>query len=199
MNVPASIPTSQNGITVQVRSSPHVEVDKANPWAWFVGPLTPVFKTRRYQQRAGAHRAKRYKTTFGASDGDDHITQVQGYWAGNVVNDDYSRANFVGVTAEGLPDGQTASKFRGGATHFTVISRGLVTIMCDYGEAKRLEVGDWVKVTPSKNSWNGIGVAPNTRPFALAKTHTPLIDGIGYVVDLPTRRVPSNEVIVLLC
>jgi hypothetical protein len=198
MNVPASIPTSQNGITLQVRSVPHLEVDRKDKWAWFVGPLTPVFKT--YNPRGGdRHRAKRYKTNFGASDDDSHITGVHGYWVGDAMSRSYDRANFLGVTAEGLPDGHSASKFRGGATHFTVISRGLVTIMCDYNEAKKLEIGDWVKVTRSKHTWNGIGVVGFSHPFALAKTHTPLIDGIGYVVDLPTKRLPSNEVIVLLC
>ena len=96
--------------------------------------MTPVFTT--------SNPATRPNPRKGAD-----VKDVHGQW----LDSEYSthepiRETFVGVSIEGLAEGEKCRRFGDAYSRFGCVTRGLVTIMCDYGDVEKIPLGAYVKV-----------------------------------------------------
>ena len=185
MNIPATPYTSQNGIVIQCRATPS-RSDRANDHAYVIPPMTPVFSTRDPATRPNPRK--------GAD-----VKDVHGQW----LSSQYSlhpptRETFVGVSIEGVAEGAKCRRFGDAYSRFGCVTRGLVTIMCDYGDVEKIPLGTHVKVIQGRNKFRGMPAA--MIPFSLAR----LEEGenpnhaIGMLMGKPDMRHRTNEARVLL-
>lgn len=207
LTVPASPLAQQNGITVQFRSH-HPDPAEAEAGGFVVPPMTPVFKT---PVAGNPDRKKRVRYTQDTNLNEYQAAHAQFCAVTNAAaapaaggNGHYTFENFLGVSTDGLPDGASAKKFPGQATHFTATTRGLATVMCCWENVKRLRIGDPVMVTLADtngtHTWNGINLStkPGNGPFTLKHS----IDDnrtIGHVVSRPDGvKNHANECTIML-
>lgn len=184
MNVPGSIHSSQNGIVHQVRSQPPRRLAREN-YAYEIPPLTPVFKTP-------AYAASRLKQKANIP---DLIENVHAQFFDSLGGEHYTRANFMGVSIAGT-NGAAARKHTDSVARFSLISRGLVTIMADYGDVESIPIGSYVKVTKSKNKFSGFPA--QLTPFSLQATTRDDMSAIGVLYGKPDMRHKSNDARILI-
>ena len=213
LTVPASPPAQQNGITVQFRSQ-HPDPGETAAGGFVIPPMTPVFKTNvagnparkkrvRYTQDTNLNEYQAAHAQF-CNVTDAAAAAAAGAAAGAAGATYYTYENFLGVSTDGLPDGASAKRFPGQATHFTATTRGLVTVMCCWENVKQLRIGDPVMVTLADtngaHTWNGIGLSERAGngPFTL-KHSTDNARTIGYVVSRPDGvKDRANECTIML-
>jgi len=157
--------------------------------------MTPVFLSR--PETCTEEKVKNFYTN-GKKRGrytyeEDHVPKVFAFYHKDYI---YERKNFVGMSGEGLPNGSAAQKHGGGATHFSVATRGLVTMMVNYEDVRKLEILSPVKVVPSSCRFNGFD--PNVVCFTLADATKEKKFAIGILMSKPSRRHPSNQCQILL-
>ena len=211
MNVPASPLSQQNGITAQFRSL-YPGSEKADASGYVIPPMTPIFKTLTPERH---RRAKRVRYTQ-----DTNVNEYQaahGQWCHNAnmrylhgipdpIETFYNFENFLGVSTDGLTDGQTAVAHPEQGTHFTATTRGLATVMCCWENVRNLRIGDPVRVVLARDSggrvsaWEGIKLKTgnNDGPFTLV--HSQHNDQtIGWVVSRPSGgKDCANECTIML-
>lgn len=188
LNPPASVQSAQHGLTVQVRSSPPKAADK-DASQLFIPPMTPVFRTT-----ASTHSFSKFA----------QHTHTSGTWNpvqrchAQHLDDDYSNVNFVGVSSDGLLNHHDVAKHGEKMSHFTVTTRGIVTVMCDYEDACTLKLLSHVKVAKSTRRYRGM---PMKTPFTLEMCtggDDTLDKSIGIVISKPNEVNRANEVRLLL-
>lgn len=184
MNVPASPESSQNGIVLQVRSVPpggfaHTE----NASSWIVPPMTPVFKNS-LEPRSGRKRHRRLTADVLDVHGQYHTGQQ------------YDRDHFVGVSIEGIRDGQAARDFGEAASRFSVVSRGVVTVMASSDDIKNIPLDTPVCVAKSARVFRGF--APGVTFFTIAKCMRGSDKCIGTMMSEYDKRHKTNECKILL-
>ena len=186
MNIPSSPFTAQNGIVIQCRSTPPRQ-HRSSDSAYTIPPMTPVFATASPAMRANPVRGSDVK--------DVHAQWFASEYDGAVQP---SRETFVGVSIEGIGDGSKCRKFGDAHSRFSCVTRGLVTIMCDYGDVESIPLGTNVKVIKGKNRFAGMPAA--LTPFSLAPVTgaDPQGAAIGMLMGKPDMRNRSNEARVLL-
>ena len=208
MNVPPSALSQQHGIAVQFRSCyPYVDTfGKQEAASYVIPPMTPVFKNP-VPTRVRRTKRVRYTSDVNEHEYQDAHAQYVHRLGGS---SHYTHANFLGVSTDGLPDGASAAKHPEQATHFTAITRGLVTVMCCYEDIKDLRIGDPVRIlfrtgTPTKpHTWSGIDLVGSATsqdgPFSLELTPAGSEnDTIGHVISMPgEKRFAANECTIML-
>jgi len=195
LTVPPTVQSAQHGITIQVKSRPptnarsfvdgqHYQKQKHTEWQYFVPPMSPVFETSN-----GTHSNKRAQT-------DDGIKNTHGQW---FDDGPYTNDRFVGVSVEGLPNGGDVVKHGEKMAHYTVVTRGIVTVMCDYTDTQHIGLMKHVKVKCGERKYRGMGV----NKFFSIEECTDQDDAskhsIGILLSKPTLDDKANEVRLLLC
>lgn len=195
MNVPPTVFSSQHEIVVhaKVQIPPNFAEDtRAGHYA--VPPMTPVFLSKpediSKEDAETFHNNRRKRGRYSFED-----DQVPGVFAFHHKHGNYDRKNFVGVSGEGLPNGDAAQKHGGGATHFSIATRGLVTMMVNYDDLRGLHVLENVKVIKSERTFNGFD--PLVGCFSLGRADG-AHDAIGILMSKPSKRHPSNQCQILL-
>lgn len=192
MNVPSSPQSLQDGITIQVRSqppapagtTPHTKSDFVIP------PLSPVFRTNDLDTHSSRRRRQRDKW---AEDNQNTMATHAQYYDGQT----YDNENFVGVSHEGLPNGADVLKHGNSMSHYTVTTRGLVTVMCPYHDIQDVPLLSYMKVAPTDTKFKGIDTNQGftLKQCTLAERHTL---AIGILVSKPDEINCANEARLLL-
>lgn len=177
----------QNGIVVQVRSVGNH--NGRTPDSFVVPAMTPVFRAP-----GTPSRGKRIKTN-------DDVEDVMGQ---PYASDDtyYTRDNFVGVSMAALLNGADAQKHGDSHARISVITRGVVTVMCDYATTKTLAINNPVRFMKHDPSPNFVGYPATTKWFkpvkAEIKNDNDRRFAVGVVCGLPDARRKTNEVRITL-
>ena len=108
----------------------------------------------------------------------------------------YDSHQFLGISLQGLPNGVDAQRHGDGASRLSVITRGLVTVMCDYEDIKDINLLSFVKVK-TNNQKKYKGFDPKTNFYSIEATNNSH-EAIGILYSKPDRRHKSNEVKILL-
>merc|ERR1711935_968369 len=170
MNVPATVQSAQ--------------------YDYFVPPMTPVFATQ--QAPRSSWQTKRNSTRTS----DTGIPEGHGqHYDGS--SGEYSNKFFIGVTTEGLPGGADVVKHGAKMGHFTVITRGIVTVMCDYHDVCSIKMGTLVKVKKSDHKFRGMPI----NNFSLTSCTNPadeVTNAIGILLSKPSEDDKANEARLLL-
>lgn len=153
--------------------------------------MTPVFRT---QLASDAHRFSTRPTQ-----GWNPVEGCHGqYFDATGASDVYNNDTFVGVSTEGLANPDDVAKHGEKMSHFTVTTRGVVTVMCDYDDAAQLKLLGHVKVKKGNRMYRGM---PMRNPFSLANCDDKAdIEkfSIGKLIAKPTEANRANEVRLLL-
>jgi hypothetical protein len=151
--------------------------------------MTPVFRAP-----GTPSRGKRIKTN-------DDVEDVMGQ---PYASDDtyYTRDNFVGVSMAALLNGADAQKHGDSHARISVITRGVVTVMCDYATTKTLAINNPVRFMKHDPSPNFVGYPATTKWFkpvkAEIKNDNDRRFAVGVVCGLPDARRKTNEVRITL-
>jgi len=114
------------------------------------------------------------------------------------LDGDYNNENFIGVSSDGLLNHHDVAKHGEKMSHFTVTTRGIVTVMCDYEDACKLKLLSHVKVESSSRRYRGM---PMKTPFTLKMCEDGddiLNNSIGIVISKPNEVNRANEARILL-
>jgi hypothetical protein len=188
LNPPAVVQSAQHGLTVQVRVRAPKTAGKQDASTLFVPPMTPIFKTNdtTNDNRFGKRRPDEWNP----------VQPCHGQFLDN-ADDAYDSKNFVGVSTDGLVNFHDVHKHGEKMSHFTVTTRGIVTVMCNYEDACKLPLLSHVKVAKSQHTYRGM---PMKAPFTLALCNDDEVatKSIGKLVSKPTEVNRANEVRLLL-
>jgi len=192
MNVPASAYSSQNGIVAQVYSNPPDDTDVGDAANHVVPPHSLVFLTNNPGKRRGSKRSRFTNDTEA-----NYHPSYSGH--SNARTNNVTDMTFLGVSSEGLPDGAAAVKFPSAATHYTVVTRGLVTVMACYRDVKDIPLRSYVRLKAHDASTDmKFSNFPGKYPMSLEACHREDAAAIGVLIRKPSTRAAMNECDVLL-
>lgn len=203
MNVPPSVQSAQHGICVQVQSLPPPELFSKRAkteWDYFVPPMTPVFATQTQTTTKSwkASRNASHTSYNGIPEGHGQFVRTGAATDDEEPNPQYENRFFIGVSTEGLPSGADVLRHGAKMGHFTVITRGIVTVMCDYHDVHNIPIGAHVKVKRCTHQFRGMGTE---NPFSLVGcTDSEDIEkyAIGVLLSKPSEDDKANEARLLL-